>query len=83
MSMMTLPIKCFGVFRKFGESLNVDIAVGSSVLEVNQALIQKLGQDQKVLVEESVLANDNEILPNVYILKEETTLSILPPVCGG
>ena len=47
MSMMTLPIKCFGVFRKFGESLNVDIAVGSSVLEVKQALIQKLGQDQK------------------------------------
>lgn len=83
MSTISIPIKCFGVFRKFGESLNVDIAPGSSILEVKQALIQKLGQDQKALVEDSVLANDNEILPNAYILKEENALSILPPVCGG
>ncbi|MCB1580487.1 MAG: MoaD/ThiS family protein [Rhodospirillales bacterium] len=83
MNTISLSVKCFGVFRKFGESLNVDIAEGSSVLEVKQALIQKLGQTQKALVEDSVLANDNEILPNAYILKDETALSILPPVCGG
>lgn len=83
MNTISLPIKCFGVFRKFGESLNVDIAAGCSILEIKQALIQKLGQDQKALVESSVLANDNEILPNSYILKNETALSILPPVCGG
>jgi molybdopterin converting factor small subunit len=81
--MITFPIKCFGVFRQFGDKLCVAVNPGSSVLQIKAALVQQLGQQHKTLVEESVLANDNAILQNSYILQEETSLSILPPVCGG
>lgn len=83
MSTITLPIKCFGVFRQFGDQLAVKIKTGSSVQQIKAALAQQLGEQHKTLIEESVLANDNDILPNAYILQEETALSILPPVCGG
>ena len=81
--MIIFPIKCFGVFRQFGDQLNVSVTPGSCVQQIKAALVQQLGEQHKTLVEESVLANDNEILPNAYILQEETPLSILPPVCGG
>jgi len=81
--MMIFPIKCFGVFKQFGDKLSVAVDVGSSVQQIKAALVQQLGEQHKTLVEESVLANDNAILPNSYILQEETPLSILPPVCGG
>ena len=81
--MITYSIKCFGVFRQFGDKLSVAVDAGSSVQKIKAVLVQQLGEQHKTLVEESVLANDNEILPNAYILQEETSLSILPPVCGG
>lgn len=81
--MIIFPIKCFGVFRQFGDTLCVTVDAGSSVQKIKEALVQQLGEQHKTLVEESVLANDNAILPNAYILQEETPLSILPPVCGG
>lgn len=81
--MLTFSIKCFGVFRQFGDKLCVAVDPGSSVLKIKAALVQQLGEQHKTLVDESVLANDNAILPNAYILQEETPLSILPPVCGG
>lgn len=81
--MINYSIKCFGVFRQFGDKLSVGVDAGSSVQQIKAALVRQLGEQHKALVEESVLANDNEILPNAYILQEETPLSILPPVCGG
>lgn len=83
MSIITLPIKCFGVFRQFGDKLSVTVETGSSVQQIKEALAQQLGEQHKTLIEESVLANDNDILPNAYIVQKEKTLSILPPVCGG
>ena len=83
MTMINYSIKCFGVFRQFGDQLNVSVNAGSSVQQIKAALVQQLGEQHKILVGESVLANDNEILPNAYILQAETPLSILPPVCGG
>ncbi|MCB1838809.1 MAG: MoaD/ThiS family protein [Alphaproteobacteria bacterium] len=83
MTMINYSIKCFGVFRQFGEQLNVSVNTGSSVQQIKAALVRQLGEQHKALVEESVLANDNAILPNAYILQEEAPLSILPPVCGG
>ena len=81
--MINYSIKCFGVFRQFGDQLNVSVNAGSSVQQIKAALVQQLGEQHKTLVGESVLANDNAILPNAYILQEEAPLSILPPVCGG
>ena len=83
MSTMTLPIQCFGVFRQFGNEFCVTVEVGASILHIKEALVLKLGVEHEALIKDSVLANENEILPNAYILKTETTLSVLPPVCGG
>lgn len=83
MSTLDLSIKCFGVFRQFGDQLSLSIEPGSSVQQIKEALAQQLGKQHQTLIEESVLANDNDILPNTYILQSETALSILPPVCGG
>jgi hypothetical protein len=50
--MITFPIKCFGVFRQFGDKLCVAVNPGSSVLQIKAALVQQLGQQHKTLVEE-------------------------------
>jgi molybdopterin converting factor small subunit len=83
MSNLTLTIQCFGAFRQFGECLSMEVNDGVSISQLKEALIQQLGDEHKLLVRESVLANDNDVLPNTYIIKEDTPLSILPPVCGG
>ena len=83
MSTMVLPIKCFGAFREFGASLNIEVPAGSSADQIKQALIQTLGEQYKELVEDSVLASDTAILPGAHVLNEPAGLCILPPVCGG
>ncbi len=79
MSEITIQIQFYGAFRKFGASQSITLASGSNVTQVKQALSETLG----ALVHDSVLANDNTVLPNGYVFKEDATLSILPPVCGG
>lgn len=83
MNTVVLSIKCFGIFRQFGDQLSISIESGSSVQQIKESLMRQLGAQHQTLIEESVLANDNDILPGTYILQEETALSILPPVCGG
>ena len=83
MSTLILPIKFFGMFRKFGEQVEVEIPAGSSVVQIKNIITQKLGEENKDLVNSSVLANATDILPDAYIFNEEQNLSILPPVCGG
>ena len=79
MSNITIKIQLYGAFRKFGASQSVTLASGSTATQVKQALSETLGE----LVHDSVLANDNSVLPNSYVFEEDITLSILPPVCGG
>lgn len=79
MSNITIQVQFYGAFRKFGASQSVTLASGSTVTHIKQALSETLG----ALVHDSVLANDNAVLPNSYVFEEDVTLSILPPVCGG
>ena len=79
MSNITIQIQFYGAFRKFGASQSITLASGSTVTQVKQVLSETLGD----LVHDSVLANDNAVLPNSYVFEEDVTLSILPPVCGG
>lgn len=76
---ITIQIQFYGAFRKFGASQNITLASGSNVTQVKQALSETLG----ALVHDSVLANDNAVLPNSYVFEEDAILCILPPVCGG
>ena len=83
MSKINIQIKFFGAFRKLGEDISIEIPSGSSVLQTKDALVQKLGEVHKNLIESSVLANETDILRDSYVFEEGQNLSILPPVCGG
>lgn len=83
MSTLILPVKFFGMFRKFGEQVDIEIPVGSSVVQIKKMITQQLGAEHKDLVDSSVLANATDILTDAYTFQETQSLSILPPVCGG
>lgn len=74
-------IRFWGAFRKFGESVDVTLPAGSTVLSLKEELREKL--DGFGLVSDSVVANDSSILRESDVLQDDITLSILPPVCGG
>jgi molybdopterin converting factor small subunit len=82
-SNIQINIKFFGGFRKFGESIDLSVPSSSSVPVVKEVLIQALEGKDKLLIDASVLANDNTILRDDAVFYEDTQLSILPPVCGG
>lgn len=83
MGSFTLTIRCFGVFRTFGDKLSVSIEPGTSLLQVKEALARQLGESHRSLIDASALANDKSILPKTYVFHDVEDLSILPPVCGG
>ena len=83
MSDITINIKFFGSFRKFGSNIDVIVPEGSSVIVVKEALALVLDGKDAFVIEASVLANDNEILQGDAVFNADTQLSILPPVCGG
>ncbi len=80
---ITIHMKFFGAFRKFGDGLDFCVPVGSTIAAVKAALVQALGGQDQPLIEASALANDNCILRDGDVLDSDTELSILPPVCGG
>lgn len=83
MSDITINIKFFGSFRKFGKNIDVIVPNGSSVVAVKEALILALNDKDAFIIEASVLANNNEILQDDRVFNADAKISILPPVCGG
>lgn len=83
MTTMTIEIKPFGAFRQIGDAFSVEVPRDCTVEDVKAALADALGDDHRALVDDSVLANDNAILPAGHVIREAAALSILPPVCGG
>lgn len=81
--MITISVKLFGAFRKYGEQVDVSIKEGSSVVAVKQAMGDLLGAESLPLIGDSVIANDDAVLPADYVFDQDTQLAILPPVCGG
>jgi molybdopterin converting factor small subunit len=83
MSGITITMRLFGAFRKDGERIEFSVAAGSSVSQIREAARDRLSAEMKALVSDSVIANDETILPEDYIIDSDSSLSILPPVCGG
>lgn len=81
--MITVSVKLYGAFRKYGEKIELSVTEGSPVSAVKKALAAQLGNESMPLIGDSVLANDEAILPPDYVLDKDGSLSILPPVCGG
>ncbi len=83
MKKIDLKVNFYGAFRKFGQGISVKVNSGANMIDVKNAIVSVLGEDHYLLVGDSMLANDDAILPDDYVVSEEGTLSILPPVCGG
>ncbi len=83
MESIRISIRCFGIFRQFGDVIDVDVNTDSSVGVIKSILVDYLGEKHRDIVAHSVLANDSGILPIEYIVDAPMELSILPPVCGG
>ena len=81
MNEITIDLQLFGVFRKFGDTVNFTVPMGSTIAGVKHILKNKLAGETLVL--DSVLANENTILRDSDVLNSNAILSILPPVCGG
>lgn len=87
---INLFIQLFGAFRPYGngETMVLEVPQGASVSEVKSHLKAALRKacpdfDKAALVDESALADDTQILAEDMTLNANTTLAILPPVCGG
>ncbi len=83
MSELSISLKLFGSFRKFGQVLNLRVPTGSTILTVKEKISKTIDGQESELVFDSVLADNDAILPDTHILNEDIKLSILPPVCGG
>lgn len=88
--MRKIKVRCFGAFRKYVPSGSLEIEVTEQDLvsdfkvKLSKA-IESINQNfsDSQLIHESVVANQNEVLPLNYLLEKETEVAILPPVCGG
>lgn len=83
MNTITVTMRLFGAFRKYGETAVFSVPSGSSVPQVKAGLAAALRMDDKTLIDDSALANDNEVIAEDTVFATDCRLAILPPVCGG
>jgi hypothetical protein len=83
MNTITIDMRLFGAFRPYGEAVSFQVPYDSPVSAIKSALAEALGAGARDLVADSVVADDQAILPEDYIVGADAKLSILPPVCGG
>lgn len=81
--MIAINIKLFGAFRKHGDKVSFTFPSGASVQDVKERLAQELKGADPALINDSAIANDNEIIGADAVFTEDSELAILPPVCGG
>lgn len=83
MKTVKICIRFFGSFRRLGESVSVDVPKNTDIQTLKKILTEKLGKTEEKLIHDSAFADRESILKKDFILTQDTTLSILPPVCGG
>jgi molybdopterin converting factor small subunit len=83
MADIKINMRLFGAFRKYGESVDFTVPKGSTAEAVKTRLAEVLALADPVLIRDSALANDNEIIDGAAVLTGDSRLAILPPVCGG
>lgn len=82
-SPVSVQIDFFGALREYGNGSELALPPGSSAEQIKQALAEELGAQAKGLIEQSVLADEEQILDNEWQLTGPARLAILPPVSGG
>jgi molybdopterin converting factor small subunit len=80
---MKIVIQHYGAFRNLGDSTALEISLPTTIGIIRTAMAAQLEGQHSLLVGDSAIANDMDILPDAYVIEEPCVLSILPPVCGG
>lgn len=80
---ITITIRLFGAFRKYGDAMKLTLPAGCAVADIKAGLAEKLASNDAALVSDSAIANDNAIIAADTVFTADATLAILPPVCGG
>lgn len=83
MADVTISVRLFGAFRRFGDHVSFSVPAGAGVDAVKGALAVALGDVDLQLIAESVLADDTAVLAQDATFTKDCSLAILPPVCGG
>ena len=85
----TITVRLFGAFRNYSseESITLKLASNSTVEDVRTSIATFFQKNTEnfdcKLIEESVIATDDQILDPQATLLPNAKLAILPPVCGG
>jgi molybdopterin converting factor small subunit len=83
MKNIVITMRLFGAFRQYGDAVELVMAAGSPVSAIKKALNDSLEGKAQALIEDSVLCDDQTILPDDHVFDRDARLAILPPVCGG
>ena len=83
MTDITITMRLFGAFRKYGEKVSFTVPSGCTATDIKEKLAEVLKLADKNLIRDSALASDNEIIGGDTVLTKDSHLAILPPVCGG
>lgn len=88
--MLEIEIRLYGAFRDYSSEawVRVEVVPGTSLPELKQVLCARLeamqpGSHAGALLEQSVFADDSDVLPADMRLSRSQSLSLIPPVCGG
>jgi molybdopterin converting factor small subunit len=80
---ITISIRLFGAFRKYGEVAVLEAPAGVGLEELKELLSKWIGGAEAPLVADSVFANEKEVLAAGAVIEKDANLAVLPPVCGG
>jgi molybdopterin converting factor small subunit len=83
MKTITVSIRLFGAFRKYGEVAVLEAPAGVGIDELKELLSKWIGGMEASLVADSVFANEKEVLAAGAVIEKDANLAVLPPVCGG
>jgi len=83
-----INIQLFGSARSLYQSptIHLQMPVGTSLKNLREILSQELGKNSSQgseILNSSVFATESEILPESSEFFQNTTLALMPPVCGG
>jgi molybdopterin converting factor small subunit len=85
---MKVTVRLYGLFRKFGDSIALDLPAGSRVRDLERAFAQTIASRDHAFYENGALrasrfCDDQAILGTDHPLAEGASFSVLPPVSGG
>ena len=83
MKTITISIRLFGAFRKYGEVAVLEAPAGIGIGELKGLFSKWIGGIEASLVTDSVFADEKEILAVGAVIEKDANLAVLPPVCGG